>query len=60
MAPAKTGAIIKEQRMNIEIKGHILDMETAPGLFSPAHADRGTMAMLSKVEFLPSEFVVCM
>ena len=58
MAPAKTGAIIKEQRMNIEIKGHILDMETAPGLFSPAHADRGTIAMLSKVEFQPGQRVM--
>lgn len=44
--------------MNIEIKGYMLDMETAPGLFSPAHADRGTMAMLSKVEFLPGQRIM--
>ena len=28
-------------------------MESQPGLFSPAHADRGTLAMLSQVEFRP-------
>ena len=44
--------------MNIDIKGHILDMESAPGLFSPAHADRGTVAMLSQVEFLPGQRVM--
>lgn len=44
--------------MNIDIKGLTLSMETAPGLFSPAHADRGTLAMLSKVEFLPGQRVM--
>ena len=44
--------------MNIEIKNLTLEMETAPGLFSPSHADRGTMAMLSKVEFLPGQRVM--
>ena len=44
--------------MNIELKGHILDMESAPGLFSPAHADRGTVAMLSQVEFMPGQRVM--
>ena len=44
--------------MNIEIKGQLLTMETAPGLFSPAHADRGTLAMLSAVEFTPGQRVM--
>ena len=44
--------------MNIEIMGRTLDMESAPGLFSPAHADRGTVAMLSKVEFTPGQRVM--
>ena len=44
--------------MNIEIKGFNLDMETSPGLFSPSHADRGTMAMLSKVDFQPGQRVM--
>lgn len=44
--------------MNIELKGHILDMESAPGLFSPAHADRGTLAMLSTIEFEPGQRVM--
>lgn len=44
--------------MNIEINGFTLDMETAPGLFSPAHADRGTLAMLSMVEFQPGQRVM--
>ena len=44
--------------MNIEIKGFTLDMETSPGLFSPSHADRGTMVMLSKVDFQPGQRVM--
>lgn len=44
--------------MNIELKGQILEMESAPGLFSPAHADRGTVAMLSMVEFEPGQRVM--
>lgn len=37
--------------MNIEVKGMTLEMESRRGLFSPAHADRGTLAMLGAVEF---------
>ena len=33
-------------------------MESAPGLFSPSHPDKGTIAMLSKVEFLPGQRVM--
>ena len=32
---------------------HRLELETQPGLFSPAHADRGTLAMLSCAHFEP-------
>lgn len=34
-----------------ELMGHRLELETAPGLFSPGHADRGTLAMLSAAHF---------
>ena len=36
-----------------EILGEDLRFETAPGLFSPAHIDRGTLAMLSIADFAP-------
>ena len=36
-----------------EAMGRRLELETRPGLFSPSHADRGTLAMLSQVEFEP-------
>lgn len=36
-----------------EILGVCLQLETAPGLFSPAHVDRGTLAMLSIADFEP-------
>ena len=44
--------------MNIELKGVALEMRSAPGLFSPAHPDRGTLAMLSRVEFYPGQRVM--
>ena len=31
----------------VEVRGNRLELETQPGLFSPGHADRGTLAMLS-------------
>lgn len=37
----------------MEIKGVRVALETAPGLFSPKRADRGTLAMLSCVDFAP-------
>jgi len=36
-----------------EILGEALTLETAPGLFSPGHVDRGTLAMLSVAGFAP-------
>lgn len=37
----------------LELMGRRLELETRPGLFSPGHADRGTLAMLSCVRFEP-------
>ena len=34
-----------------ELMGHRLELETDPALFSPVHADRGTLAMLSRAQF---------
>jgi 16S rRNA (guanine1207-N2)-methyltransferase len=39
--------------MTIEVLGMSLAFETREGLFSPAHADRGTLAMLTQAEFRP-------
>ena len=39
--------------IGVEVKGVALRLETAPGLFSPQRADRGTLAMLSAVDFAP-------
>ena len=39
--------------INVSVLGEALILETREGLFSPEHADRGTMAMLSTVEFRP-------
>ena len=36
-----------------EVLGEALTLETAPGLFSPGHVDRGTLAMLSVAGFEP-------
>lgn len=36
-----------------ELMGQRLELETRPGLFSPARADRGTLAMLSCARFEP-------
>ena len=36
-----------------EILGCPLELETCPGLFSPEHVDRGTLAMLSCAHFEP-------
>lgn len=37
----------------VDVLGQRLTLETQPGLFSPAHADRGTLAMLSRVRLEP-------
>ena len=42
----------------VDIKGVTLCLETAPNLFSPAHADRGTLAMLSLTSFNNSDRVL--
>lgn len=39
--------------INVNIMGEQLVLQTQQGLFSPEHADRGTLAMLSTVEFQP-------
>ena len=36
-----------------EVLGEALELRTAPGLFSPGHVDRGTLAMLSAASFAP-------
>ena len=36
-----------------ELMDRRLELETRPGLFSPTHADRGTLAMLSVARFEP-------
>lgn len=40
-----------ERFITAEIKGQRLELETRPGLFSPEHVDRGTLAMLSVARF---------
>lgn len=40
-----------ERFITAEIKGRRLELETRPGLFSPEHVDRGTLAMLSVARF---------
>lgn len=39
--------------INVAIMGENLILETQKGLFSPEHADRGTLAMLSTLDFQP-------
>ena len=39
--------------IEVEVRGVSLSLETAEGVFSPRRADRGTLAMLSAVEFAP-------
>lgn len=41
-----------------EILGEHLDLRTQPGLFSPEHVDRGTLAMLSAVTLEPGQRVM--
>ncbi|MBR1559980.1 MAG: methyltransferase [Clostridia bacterium] len=40
------------------ILGEEIVLETAPGLFSPAHVDRGTLAMLGVAGFAPGQKVL--
>ncbi len=39
--------------ISVELMEQKLALETDPKLFSPGHADRGTLAMLSRVHFSP-------
>lgn len=41
----------KQRILHAEVMGETLTLRTQPGLFSPEHVDRGTLAMLSAVEF---------
>ena len=41
------------QIIHATVMGEALALETAPGLFSPEHVDRGTLAMLSVARFEP-------
>lgn len=43
----------KFRLLEAEILGQRVSLETRPGLFSPGHIDRGTLAMLSHVEISP-------
>ena len=38
---------------SVALMGHEIHLDTRPGLFSPDHADRGTLAMLSAAAFAP-------
>lgn len=42
-----------ERFISAEVLGQALVLETSPGLFSPEHVDRGTLAMLSVAHFEP-------
>ena len=44
--------------MQVEWMGQTLTMQTDPGLFSPQHPDRGTLAMLSWVKFQPGQKIL--
>ena len=46
--------------ISAEIKNVILKFETDPSIFSPNNIDVGTLAMLSAVDFLPSDKVLDM
>ncbi len=40
-------------RLQVEFGGMTMHFQTAPGLFSPMHADRGTLAMLETAPLRP-------
>ena len=44
--------------LRVELGGHIMEFDTAAGLFSPAHADRGTLAMLACADLAPGQRVL--
>ena len=44
--------------LRVELGGHTMEFDTAAGLFSPAHADRGTLAMLACADLAPGQRVL--
>ncbi|MBE5773573.1 MAG: methyltransferase domain-containing protein [Clostridiales bacterium] len=44
---------MRKGSIKADVLGFRLELETRPGLFSPEHADRGTLAMLSVARFEP-------
>lgn len=44
--------------IRFDYAGRSFEAETAPGLFSPSHPDRGTLAMLSRTAFAPGQKVL--
>ena len=43
----------ERKTLSVRVLGEPLPLRTRPGLFSPEHVDRGTLAMLSRVELRP-------
>ena len=44
--------------LQVNLGGFSMEFETAAGLFSPAHADRGTLAMLACADLAPGHRVL--
>ena len=44
--------------LTVSLGGSTMEFETAAGLFSPAHADRGTLAMLACADLAPGQRVL--
>ena len=44
--------------LRVDLGGFSMEFETAAGLFSPAHADRGTLAMLACADLAPGHRVL--
>ena len=44
--------------LTVVLGGSTMEFETAAGLFSPAHADRGTLAMLACADLAPGQRVL--
>lgn len=44
--------------LTVSLGGSTMEFETAAGLFSPAHADRGTLAMLACADLVPGQRVL--
>ena len=43
----------ERKTLSVRVLGETLTLRTRPGLFSPEHVDRGTLAMLSRAELRP-------